>query len=152
KNEKANSHKEEDEQLVRSSIEALGRSEDHTVTREYILQKVLPNFKTPNDPMVRVTMEALSRIGNAETYDALMNNTNNLNRVVIIDALAALDDIRAIDYFNNLLQEGTSNDAEIKQRIALALGRLGDASAVTPLKSWLDANTGKMRLSVVSAL
>ena len=42
----------------------------------------------------------------------------------------------------------------------MALGRLGDASAVTHLKSVLrttqervlDANTGKMRLSVVGAL
>jgi HEAT repeat protein len=102
--------------------------------------------------MVRITTEALSRIGNAETYEALVKNTNTLNKAVIIEALAALDDIRAIDYFNNLLKEETSNDSEIKQRIALALGRLGDASAVTPLKSLLDANTGKMRLSVVSAL
>jgi HEAT repeat protein len=153
KNEKANSNKEEDEQLVRGSIvEALGRSEDNNVTREYILQHVLPDFKNPNDPIVRITIEALSRIGNAETYDALINNTNNLNRVVIIDALAALDDIRVIDYFHKLLKDGTSNDAEIKQRIALALGRLGDASAVTPLKSLLDAKSGKMRLSAVSAL
>ena len=71
------------------------------------------------------------------TYDALINNTNNLNKIVIIDALAALDDIRAIDYLNNLLKGGTSNDSEIKQRIAVALGRLGDASAVTHLKSVL---------------
>ena len=154
KNEKANSNKgEEDEEMVRRSIvEALGRSEDTNVTRKYILQNVLPDIKNPNALMVRITMEALSRIGNAETYDTLINNTNNLNKAVIIDALAALDDIRAIDDLHKILKGETSNDSEIKQRIALALGRLGDASAVTPLKSSLDANTGKMRLSAVSAL
>jgi HEAT repeat protein len=65
-----------------------------------------------------------------------------------------------IDYLHNLLKDGTSNDAEIQQRLAMALGRLGDASAVTHLKSVLhatqkrlpNANTRKMLLSVVSAL
>jgi HEAT repeat protein len=85
---------------------------------------------------------------------------DNLHKIIIVDALEALDDIRAIDYFKHLLREGASNDPELQQRTAVALGRLGDASAVTPLKSALhttperlvDAKTGKMRLSVVGAL
>ena len=129
--------------------------------REYLLKDVLPDFNTNfRNPMVRTTAEALGRIGNTTTYNMLINTTDNINKIIIIDALEALDDIRAIDYLHNLLKEETSNDSEIKQRIAVALGRLGDASAVTHLKSvlhttqerLLDANTGKIRLSVVGAL
>ena len=89
-----------------------------------------------------------------------MSGTGILNPLIRIEALEALDDIRAIDHFKQELKEGTSHTAEIQQRIAVALGRLGDASAVTPLLSvlqttqerLLDANTGKMRLSVVGVL
>jgi HEAT repeat protein len=159
----------EDEQPVRRSIvEALGRlmnnSDNPQATdevRDYLLKDVLPEFNTiPKSPMVRTTTEALGRIGNAATYTMLMNSTNNLNKIIIIDTLEALDDVRAIDDLHHLLNDGTSNDAEIQQRIAMALGRLGDASAVTHLQRVLhttqerlpDANIGKMRLSVVGAL
>ena len=157
---------EEDEQPVRRNIvEALGRlmnnSNDHkgnNTIHEYLLKDLLPDFNPDfKNPMVRTITEVLGRIGNVATYNMLMNGTNSLHKIIIIDVLEALDDIRAIDYLNNLLKEETSNNSEIKQRIAVALGRLGDASAVTHLKSVLsttqerrpDANTGKMRLSVV---
>ena len=160
---------EEDEQPVRRSIvEALGRiannsahQEDRQAVREAFLQDVLPAFHTnPTHSMVRTTTEALGRIGNATTYQALVSGTGMLNPLIRIEALEALDDIRAIDHFKQELKEGTSHTAEIQQRLAVALGRLGDASAVTPLLSvlqttqerLLDANTGKMRLSVVGVL
>jgi HEAT repeat protein len=165
----ARNREEEDEQPVRRNIvEALGRlmnnsenQKEDNALREYLLQDILPEFNTNfKNPMVRTTAEALGRIGNTTTYNTLISRTNNLHKIIIIDTLEALDDIRAIDYLNNLLKEETLNDPEIKQRIAMALGRLGDASAVTHLKSvlrttqerLLEANTGKMRLSVVSAL
>jgi hypothetical protein len=48
-------------------------------------------------------MEALGKVGNIETYDALIKNRNYLDQSVFIDALRALDDIRAVDYLTNLL-------------------------------------------------
>jgi HEAT repeat protein len=165
KNEEANRNKEkeeeEDEQAVRISIvEALGRSADNNAAREYILQNVLKDKNLLNVPMIRMATETLGKVGNIETYNALLKDRNKLDPLVFIDALRALDDIRAIDYLKNLLGGGASNDPEIHQRIAVALGRLGEASAVTHLKNVLhttqerlvDAKTGKMRLSMVGAL
>jgi HEAT repeat protein len=169
KEKASRNREEEDEQPVRRSIvEALGRlmnnsnnQKDNNEFRAYLLDDVLPEFNANfKNPMVRTTTEALGSIGNATTYNLLMGRKNKLNKTMVIDALEALDDIRAINSLHDLLKEETSNDAEIQQRIAVALGRLGDASAVTHLKRvlhttqerLLDANTGKMRLSVVGAL
>jgi HEAT repeat protein len=159
----------EDEQPVRRNIvEALGRLMNNSdnpqandAVREYLLKDVLPEFNTNvTSSMVRTTTEALGRIGNAATYTMLKNSTNHLNKSIIIDTLEALDDIRGIDDLHTFLNDGTSNDAEIHQRIAMALGRLGDASAVKHLQRVLhatqerlpDANTSKIRLSAVGAL
>jgi HEAT repeat protein len=169
KEKASRNREEEDEQPVRRSIvEALGRlinnsdnPKDHSEFHEYLLKDVLPELNmNVKNPMLRTTVEALGRTGNTTTYDLLIQKADTLHKTIIIDALEALDDSRAIDYLKELLKAETSNDAEIQQRIGVALGRLGDASAVTPLKSvlhttqerLLDANTGKMRLSAVGAL
>jgi hypothetical protein len=98
---------EEDEQPVRRTIvEALGRlmnnSNDYkrnNTIREYLLLDLLPDFNPDfKNPMVRTITEVLGSIGNATTYNMLMNGTNNFHKIIIIDVLEALDDIRAIDY------------------------------------------------------
>ena len=94
----------EDEQPVqRNIVEALGRlmnnsndRKDNNTIREYLLKDLLPQFNSDfTNPIVRTTVEVLGRIGDATTYSLFifMGRTKNLHKIIIIDALEALDDI-----------------------------------------------------------
>jgi HEAT repeat protein len=176
-NMKAKGEVEEDEREVRQSIiEALGRLGHHHEAVQFLLENVLladNNSFDAGNMMARATVEAIGQIGNAETYEMLIDklqgrNIYNDNHYYeemideslsrgklgrIVDLISRLGDQRATNHLGNLLSNNGSNNDALSQSAADALARLGEgAVAVGPLTDLLNTAKDRKRLDVVSAL
>jgi hypothetical protein len=121
---------EEDELGVqRCIIEALGRLGPDSKSVTFLLDKVLladDNSPYADDRTVRVTAEALERIGNAKTYEALADKMHDerfsrSKQGVIVDLMGRLGDKRATDPLKALLSNNGPHHDGVYQNAAEAL-------------------------------
>lgn len=93
------------------------------------------------DPATRLeAVKSLGESGQAEAIEYLIQATGDPDDAVRIKAIDYLGKLRATDATQVLVQKLFLRDTEpqVKQRILVALGRMGDTKAATPISEFLE--------------
>lgn len=96
------------------------------------------------DPAVRLeAVKSLSDSGKPEAIEYLIQATGDPDEAVKCKAIDSLGKLRATNATQVLVQKLFMRDVEpqVKQRILVALGRMGDVKAAQPIGEFLKHNT-----------
>src|SRR6185295_14182073 len=101
--------------------------------------------KRLNDPDPAKRLEAVKSLGDSgqpEAIEYLIQATGDPDEAVRIKAIDYLGKLRATDATQVLVQKLFMRDVEppLKQRILVALGRMGDAKAAQPISEFIKQN------------
>ena len=102
--------------------------------------------KRLNDPDPAQRLEAVKSLGDSgqpEAIEYLIQATGDPSEAVKIKAIDYLGKLRATDATQVLVQKLFMSDVEppLKQRILVALGRIGDTKAAQPISEFLKQDT-----------